>query len=250
MKILIIEDEPAAARRLHNMVKELLPEAEVVAELESIADSIAWLTRTPHPDLILLDIHLADGASFEIFEHCQVNVPVVFTTAYDEYALQAFKVNALDYLLKPIKREALKAALDKYQRLQTAAQTFDYQPFLKNIQSGQREKRFLIKLGQQIKLVEMRDVAYAYTQSKITFITTREGRRYPVDHTLDKLEELLPAEVFFRINRQFIVGMHAITEMHAYSKSRLKLVVHPATDVETVVSTERSPLFKVWLETA
>ncbi|MEZ4984739.1 MAG: LytTR family DNA-binding domain-containing protein [Saprospiraceae bacterium] len=246
MRILIIEDEPAAARRIQKMTEELLPAAEIVGQLESIAESIAWLSNNNAPDLILLDIHLADGASFEIFQHCEVNTPIIFTTAYDQYALQAFKVNAVDYLLKPIKKEELQAALTKYQ--QHRMPTVDYKSLARAMQVESQEKRFLIRLGQQIKLVATHELAYAYTESKITFIVTKEGRRYPLDHSLEKLEEMLPSAIFFRINRQFIIGIHAIQEMHAYSKSRVKLILSPTVGFDTIVSTERSPFFKKWLE--
>ncbi len=246
MNILIIEDEAAAARRLVKMISELFPEAVVLTQLESIIDSIAWLNSQPAPDLILLDIHLADGASFEIFQHCQVNTPIIFTTAYDQYAIQAFQVNAVDYLLKPIKREELQKAVQKY-LAHYQQQKVDYSELAKAMQMEQRDKRFLIKLGQQIRLVDIKDIAYAYTESKITFLVTFEGKRYPVDHSLEKLEELLPNQDFFRINRQFIIGLQSIDTMLAYSKSRVKLNLNPPCELETIVSVERSPFFKKWL---
>lgn len=245
MKLLIIEDEPAAARRLSKLVEELVPEAELLPVLESIEQSIAFLQSQPALDLILLDIHLADGASFEIFRHVQVATPIIFTTAYDQYALEAFKVNAVDYILKPIKRDALKLALDKY-RTHHRSSKVDYEQLAKQLQPNQ-EARFLIRLGQQIKLITAPEIAYAYTEERITFLMTNSGRRYPVDYSLDKLEELLPPERFFRINRQFIISLEAIEEMLTYSKGRVKLVLKPPCEQDTVVSTERSPVFKKWL---
>lgn len=245
MKILIIEDEPAAARRLKKLVVEILPDAELLPVLESIAESVTFFEEQTPPDLILLDIHLADGASFEIFQHVKVKTPIIFTTAYDQYAIDAFKVNAIDYLLKPIKREALSKAIDKYQDQQPAP-PIDYQQLAQQL-VPQSDARFLIRLGQQIKLLETKDIAYAYTEERITFFMTNNGRRYPVDYSLEKLEELLPEDAFFRINRQFIICLYAIEEMITYSKGRVKLILKPAAEQDTIVSTERSPVFKKWL---
>ena len=248
MNILIIEDEPLAARRLTKLLKELLPNANVVAQLDSISESILFLESSTDLDLILLDIHLADGASFEIFNHVKVKTPVIFTTAYDQYAIKAFEVNAIDYLLKPIKRKELSRAIDKFIQL-SSNQSFDYQHLAQLIQKKPQERRFLIRMGQQIKLIQTSDIAYCYTEERITFIMTNAGRRYPVDHSLEKLGELLPDDRFFRINRQFIIGLHAVKEMYAYSKARVKLILIPNCDIQTIVSTERSPVFRRWLNT-
>jgi two-component system LytT family response regulator len=250
MKILIVEDENAAARRLEKMLGEIAPEAVVLQRLDSVETSILWLQNNPQPDLILLDIHLADGASFEIFQHVKVTCPIIFTTAYDEYALQAFKVNAVDYLLKPIKTNELADALDKYKQIYKAAAP-DYSPLLEMLrkQEGQNYlRRMLIRFSNSIKLVDMADAAYFYTKDKITFVVTRSaGKRFPVDYPLDKLEGMLDPTVFFRINRQFIINVAAIKEMHPYSKSRVKVEMEHPIDLETIVSTERSSEFKKWL---
>lgn len=249
MKVLLIEDENAAARRLEKLLKEVAPEAEVLQHLDSVESAVLWLAGNPHPDLIFLDIHLADGSSFDIFEHVTVTCPVIFTTAYDEYALQAFKVNAVDYLLKPIKNTELAAALHKYQKVFRPAP--DYNTLLATLKSQTEPnhlQRMLIRFGHSFKLVDLSDAAYFYTKDKITFLITRSsGKRYPVDYPLDKLETMLDNKVFFRINRQFIVNISAIHEMHAYSKSRVKLDLDPTTDMETIVSAERSAEFKRWL---
>lgn len=245
MKFLIIEDEPAAARRLGKLIEELIPEAELLPVLESIEQSILFFQKSPAVDLIFLDIHLADGASFEIFRHVQVSTPIIFTTAYDQYALEAFKVNAVDYILKPIKREQLKLALDKYRAVHLSSQV-DYEQLAKQLQPD-RETRFLVRLGQQIKLIAAPEIAYAYTEERITFLMTSGGRRYPVDYSLDKLEALLPTDQFFRINRQFIISLDAIDEMLTYSKGRVKVILQPPCEQDTIVSTERSPIFKKWL---
>lgn len=253
MNILIIEDENAAARRLEKLLKETEPEAVIIDSLDSVEAALNWFQSHPQPDLILMDIHLADGSSFEIFEHIKVKSPVIFTTAYDEYALQAFKVNAVDYLLKPIKVGELKAALEKYKQWYQSRQESDYSGLLNTLraQEGGRHylRRMLIRFSSSFRLVDMSDVAYFYTKDKITFLVTRStAKRFPVDYPLDKLETLLDPTHFFRINRQFIIHVSSIKEMHPYSKSRVKLDLEPPTqEAETVVSTERSPEFKKWL---
>lgn len=247
MKILIVEDEEMAARRLDKLIRELAPDADIVGALSAVMDTVNWLDANPSPDLIFMDIHLADGDSFSIFEHTVVEAAVVFTTAYDQYALRAFRVQAIDYLLKPIKREELAAAIQKY-RDQAARKSIDYQQLAQVLRGEQAPRRFLIRLGQQLYLLPAPDIAYAYTDQKMTFFITHEGRRLPSDHSLDQLEEMLSPQDFFRINRQFIVNVAAIRELHAYSKSRVKLDLHPPTDLEAIVSTERSPLFKKWLQ--
>lgn len=252
MKILIIEDENAAVRRLEKLLGEVAPEATVIGRLDSVEAAIGWFQTNPQPDLILLDIHLADGASFEILEHVKIKSPVIFTTAYDEYALQAFKVNAVDYLLKPIKVNELTEAIEKYKRVFQTSSTPDYAALLQTLRQqdgGQNHlRRMLIRFSNSFRLVDMSDAAYFYTKDKITFLVTRStAKRYPVDYPLEKLETLLDPSVFFRINRQFIINVAAIKEMHPYSKSRVKIDLDPPTDLETIVATERSSEFKRWL---
>jgi two-component system, LytTR family, response regulator LytT len=246
MKVLIIEDEAAAARRLAKLIQEIDPNIEVLEQLDSIESSVNWLEKHGAPDLLFMDIHLADGSSFEIFRFVKMDKPVIFTTAYDEYALRAFKVNAIDYLLKPLKKAELEQAINKYRNLQKPAE-MNYQALASSLQGDRYNSRFLIRFGQNIKVVEFRDAAYFYTEDKITFIVTKEGKRYPVEPSLEKLEEMADPRAFFRINRQFIVNIESIKEMYAYSKSRVKLKLDPPTDKETIVSTERSPVFKKWL---
>lgn len=246
MKVLIIEDEEAAARRLHKLLQELDPGIEVVGELDSISQSVRWLSKNPLPDLLLLDIHLADGASFEIFQQIKIDCPVVFITAYDQYAIEAFQHNAVDYLLKPIKRPDLERAIAKYRRWNQAP-AVDYQKLAQVLQREPSQRRFLIRVGQNIRLIDLREVAYFYSEEKITFLMTQDGKRYPIDYSLDRLEELVDPARFFRINRQFIISIDAIREMHAYSKSRVKIELSPDIESDTIVSTERSPHFKKWL---
>jgi two-component system LytT family response regulator len=250
MKILLVEDEQAAARRLEKLLLEIAPETEILAHLESVEACVDWLQQNPAPDLMLLDIHLADGSSFEIFEHLKITCPVIFITAFDEYALQAFKVNAIDYLLKPIKSVELAAALEKYKRLYQQ-QPHDFTALLEHIRKQEANnylRRMLVRLGNSIKLIDMADVAYFYTKDKITFLITHDtGKRYPIDYPLDKLETMLDPKDFFRINRQFILRINAIREMQPYSKSRIKVDTNPNADQEIIVSTERAAAFKRWL---
>ncbi len=246
MKTLIIEDEVAAVRRLSKLILDIDSSIQILDDLDSIEQSLNWLKNNPMPDLIFMDIHLADGASFEIFNHFEINKPIIFTTAYNQYAIQAFKVNTIDYLLKPIKKAELETALNKYRKW-SRSQAFDYRALAKEMNRDEYNKRFLIRFGQQIRVVEMRDCAYFYTQDKVTFLVNKKGKRYPIDYSLEKLEEMTDPHGFFRINRQFLVNIEAINEMYAYSKSRVKIDLEPPCDLDTVVSTERSPHFKKWL---
>ena len=247
MNVLIIEDEEAAARRLEKLVLSLEAQTTVLAKLDSIEAVLNWLEQHELPDLVFMDIHLADGSSFEIFNHVKINCPIIFTTAYDQYAIQAFRVSAVDYLLKPIKREELRAALDKYQQQSQPRTAFNYQQLARSIQEDPYNRRFLIRIGQNIKVVDVNDAAYFYTEDKITFVVTHDGKRYPLDHSLEKLEEMLDPRRFFRVNRQVILGLEAIREMYAYSKARVKVELEPPAEMDIIVSTERSPHFKKWL---
>lgn len=247
MKVLIVEDEPAAARRLRKLLQEVDADTEVLDQLDSIESTLQWLNDHELPDLLLLDIHLADGSSFEIFQHHRVECPVIFITAYDQYAIEAFKHNTVDYLLKPVKRPELEKALTKYRRWRPSGRQIDYARLAEAMRQEEYQKRFLIRFGQNIRIVSIEEIAYFYTQDKITFLNTFSNKRYPVDYSLEKLEEMIDPAVFFRINRQFIININAIDEMYAYSKSRVKIELNPPCDQKTVVSTERSPVFKKWL---
>jgi DNA-binding LytR/AlgR family response regulator len=252
MKILVIEDEKLASDRLIKMIKEVEPSAEILDTLVSIRSSVEWLKTHDAPDVIMMDIHLADGPSFEIFAAVQVTSPVIFTTAYDEHALDAFKVNSIDYLLKPIKKEEIERAFEKLRKL-SGMHLKQLETFMKQF-SGQTkstskdyQKRIVIRYGDTIKMVEVSEVAYFYTEDKINYLCTAANIRYPIDYNLDELETMLDPEQFFRINRQFIINITSIDKMLAWSKSRVKVVLKPPTTEDTIVSTERSPNFKDWL---
>jgi two-component system LytT family response regulator len=248
MKILIIEDEKPAASRLVNMLQKVEPDAEIMGITDGVESSLNFLDQNPPPDLVFMDIHLADGSAMEIFKHHSFDgIGVIFATAYDQYAIDAFKMNALYYLLKPIKQEELENALARYKEFKE--KNFDYKQLVNKLLSKQgNDKRFLIRMGQSLRLVHQPDIAYFYTSDKITFMMTREGRKYPLDYTLENLEEMIDASKFFRINRQYIIHMDAIQQMHAHSKARVRIDLLPVAHEEVIVSTEKSPLFKKWLE--
>ncbi len=246
MRAIIIEDEAIALRRLQKLLRDIDPEINFVGTADSIEKAVDLFMINIDYDIVFMDIHLADGSSFEIFSQVDITKPLIFITAFDEYAVNAFKVNALDYILKPVKKIELQEAYAKATRTHLI-NNFDYKKLANAVQQSAYQKRFLVRIGQQMKVIEVREAAYFYTRDKITFMMTHTGKRYPLEFSLDKLEEMLDSRSFFRINRQFIVSLEAISEMFAYSKSRVKLNLQPTCDLETVVSTERSPHFKKWL---
>jgi len=250
MRVLIIEDEMAASKRLQKMVAELMPDAVFADTLESIAAAVDWFKKNEQPDLVFADIHLADGQSFQIFKEVKIECPIIFTTAYDQYALEAFKHNSIHYLLKPIKKEELAEAIAKFQKMQTSSKpNLDFEKLIAAFKqpAPAYKDRFIIRFGEHIKTVETIDIAYFYTENKANYAIMKDGKRYPIDHNLDELEQLINPKNFFRINRQFIIGYSAITEMVSYSKSRVLIKLNPPSKLETIVSTERSAAFKSWL---
>ena len=251
MKLAIIEDEPLAAERLQALLHELDPAIEVMAILPSVREAVAWLP-SHRPDLLLMDIHLSDGSCFAIWDRLPLTVPVIFTTAYDQYAIQAFKVNSVDYLLKPVKKEELRRSLEKYKQVHAVPALTDMAGLLESLsQAGSKYKsRFLLQFGEEIKKVDTREIAYFFAMEKSVFLTTFAKATFSLDYTLDRLEEMLDPGVFFRINRKMIINMAAIKGMHAFSRSRIKIDLNPAAPggIESLVSIERSPAFKEWLD--
>jgi DNA-binding LytR/AlgR family response regulator len=245
MRILLVEDEKPAADRLIRLIHEIDPTAEILDTVDSIESTLNYLAANPQPDLLLMDIHLADGSCFEIFKYETIETPVIFTTAYDEYALQAFKTNALDYLLKPIKQAELAAAFEKFTKL-TGSQRAQIDHLVTQM-TPQYAERFLIRTGQSYRIVELRDVLYFMSEDKISYALKADGKRYALDFTMDKLETMLNPKDFFRLNRQFIITARSIEEMTAYSKSRVKVKLTPKNKEEPVVSSERTGDFKRWL---
>lgn len=249
MEVLIIEDEIVAAERLESMLTEIDPGIRVLNKLGSISDAVSWLKHN-QAELIFLDIQLSDGLSFSIFEQCEVKTPIIFTTAYDQYAVRAFDLNSIDYLLKPIRKSDLEDALRKFDSLKTVLNIdFNHLAGLLEKRIPEYQKRFLIQYGEKIRKVEVSAIAYFYAQDKGVFIRTQDGHNYPLEFTLEKIEEMVDPVQFFRINRRFIISVDAITDMTAYSRSRIKLNVKPsAADLgDTIVSIERSADFRKWL---
>ncbi len=251
MNILIIEDEALAAKRIRKMVEELDASIRIAGMTDSIESSVEWLESNPHPDLILMDIELGDGQSFEIFNRVEVKSTIIFTTAYDEYAIRAFKVNSIDYLLKPVQQEDLKRGLEKFRELRLEApmapQKLDIDTILSAIKGNNFKDRFLVKQGQRFIPVDIAEIAYFYTEDKISFIRTISDQRYIVDFSLDELEQLLDPSRFFRANRQVILSPKALDGIHNHFNGKLKLQLRPHLADEVFVSREKAGEFRVWL---
>ncbi|MCW3073041.1 MAG: LytR family transcriptional regulator [Flaviaesturariibacter sp.] len=257
MNILIVEDEDLAVKKLKKTLSAVAEEAVVVGEADSIKSTVSWLENNDAPDLILMDIELADGQSFEIFNHTQVKSPVIFITSYDEYALKAFKVNSVDYLLKPVQKEDLQAALDKYRQLKATYQKEETGPKVsledlvkelqQKIQAKEYRKRFLVKLGQKLVSIEVDDIAYFFSDGRLNFFKSFDNRKFVVDYTMDELNEMLNPDNFFRISRSFYISVNSVAQIHDYFGNRLLLDLKPDTDKEAIVSREKVTEFKTWL---
>lgn len=251
MKVILIEDEEFAARRLEAMIMQADSRIEIVAKLESVKESVKWLKNNTHPDLIFLDIHLEDDLSFAIFEQVEVKTPVIFTTAYDEYAIKAFKLKSIDYLLKPIVQDELDAALRKYSEIvgnQTPVVDLNAIYELITHKKEHFRERFSVTVGQKIKTFTTDEVAYFCSQEGCTFAVLSNGKnQYPLDQSLDTLAGELNSKDFFRINRQYLVRLSAIANVHVFPKSRLKLDLVPPVGDDTFVSLDKVSRFKDWL---
>ncbi|MDX1427843.1 MAG: LytTR family DNA-binding domain-containing protein [Salegentibacter mishustinae] len=248
-KVIIIEDEKPAARRLQRMLSRLNIETETM--LHSVAEAVNWFNSNDHPDLIFLDIQLSDGISFEIFEKVEINSAVIFTTAYDEYALKAFKLNSVDYLLKPIDEEELANAVAKFKEnyLKNSPQ-IDFNAFRKILETGSKpdyKTRFTIQVGQHLKIIPANEICCFYSENKASYLTTTSGRNYPVDVSLENLEKDLDPEKFFRINRKSIVNIDCIEDIISYTNSRLEIKVKAFNEFQLIVSRERVRDFKKWI---
>jgi DNA-binding LytR/AlgR family response regulator len=250
MTVIIIEDEKPAARRLNRMLLALGIEAKTM--LHSVEESLNWLQNNKHPDLIFLDIQLSDGLSFEIFEEIEVKSSIIFTTAYDEYALKAFKLNSIDYLLKPLDEDELKFAVNMYKKKQPKQTNIQVdidaiRKLLINPVDRKFKKRLTIKIGQHIKIVNIGTIECFYSENKSTYIHTLENRNHLLDNSLEDWQEQLDPEKFFRVNRTFIVYINSIKDIIAFSNSRLKLILNSHTEIEIIVSRERVKDFKKWI---
>ncbi len=248
MNILLVEDEAAAVARMRKLLAAIDPTITVVGDVPSVEQAVAWFNDHSAPDLAFFDVQLADGDSFAIFSKVAVDCPVVFTTAYDEYALKAFRVNALDYLLKPVRADELAGAIA---RARSGGVVRDHARLEVGPAAPEKAtayaKRFLIRYGDQFRVVEPDQIAYIHSTQKNTFLRTRQGRDLPLDQSLDKLEPQLDPAHFTRLNRQLIVRIDSIKELLAYSKSRVKVLLDPPYDDDAIVSSERSAAFKRWL---
>ena len=255
MRILIVEDEPLLAKKLQKLVLEIEKPAEIIGITNTIASTVNYLQANSCPDLILMDIELADGQSFEIFKQVELKCPVIFTTAYDEYALKAFKVNSIDYLLKPVKEEELRTALARFHRVSTNStghlQNPDINALLRALNKLPNEKkyrdRFLVKQGQKSFSVEVNDIAYFFTSNTLNYILTKTNEKFIVDYTLDEIEQALDPKNFFRANRQMVLSTSAVVAIHAWFNGKLKVDVVPPASEHVIISREKSSDFKAWL---
>lgn len=252
MTVLIIEDEPNAAEHLQRLVEELVKEATIVGKIDSVKKSVDWFRANDPPDVVLMDIQLADGVSFQIFEECEVKAPVIFTTAYEEYALKAFKVNSIDYLLKPVDKDELNAALKKVKTSYAAGtdreQLLQKMSEMIKVLTKRYKTRFVIKVGEHLRTVEVDQILFFHSQEKTTFCVTQDKRSLILDYTLEQLEEMMNPAQFYRINRKYLVSAAAIHDIISFTNSRLKLVLKGSQDNDIIVARERVQDFKCWLD--
>jgi len=249
MKVLIIEDERPASQKLVRLLREIDKDIEVLEILESVEASTNWLLDHAHPDLIFMDVQLEDGICFEIFENCPVKTPVIFTTAYDEYSLKAFKVNSVDYLLKPVTRDDLKFAIEKFRTVHNLkADSKRIESFLNQLPPPKKE-RFLIKIGEHYRSVPISAINCFFIKERCNFIHVDKGKIYAVDYSLDKIGQMVDWKMFFRVNRNMIINFSAINDIIAYSSNRLKIILADWQEKEDIlVSRERVADFKKWID--
>lgn len=250
LKVVIIEDEPMAASDLEKTLLKVAEDSEVIAKLDSVSTATTWLSEN-ECDLILSDIQLGDGLSFDIFRNLDINTPIIITTAFDEYALRAFKENSIDYLLKPIDSDELKVAIEKYRFWKKDNQTFDLGTMLEILRPEEQtyQERFIVTLGERIQSISEENVAYFFSEDRYTYLVDKNGRQHILNSNLGDLEKTLNPKKFYRINRKFIISFDSIKNMVAYSKSRVKIDLDPAppNSLDVIVSVERSGAFKRWL---
>lgn len=251
MNVLIVEDEILAAERIQALLLECDPEAVVVEQVDSVEDTVNFFKTGKHVDLLFLDIQLADGKSFEIFEKVNIDVPIIFTTAYDQYAIRAFKFHSIDYLLKPVQYEELQQALSKLKRLSNASTSIDINTLKKILLESPKhyKERFVIKVGNKLQYKQTTDVAYFFAEGKEAYLVTKsENRKFLIDQTLEELEGVLNPEIFFRISRKFIVNIDSILEVRGLSSLGMEVKLKQGTEHSLVVSRERAQKLKKWLD--
>lgn len=259
MKILIVEDEDLAVKKIQKTLASVDSEAVITGITDSIKSTVEWIQQNPQPDLILMDIELADGQSFEIFNLVEIKSPVIFTTSYDEYALKAFKINSIDYLLKPVQKEELQAALSKFKKIKQAYAGADtgeskdvnldslVKELQRKLQPKDYRKRFLVKHAQKLVSVEMDEIAYFFSDGRLNFFKTNDNRKFVVDYTMDELQDMLDPAQYFRISRSFYVSVNCIDKIDDYFGNRLILQLKPVVDKEALVSREKVTDFKKWM---
>lgn len=252
MKILLVEDEDLAVKKLRKTLEAVDPNIEVIGTTDSIKATVQWLKDNPAPELILMDIELADGQSFEIFNLIDVNGPVIFTTSYDEFALKAFKVNSVDYLLKPIQKDELESAINKFRRLKGIEHpNTDFDSLVRELQQKlqpkEYRKRFLVKQGQKLISIEIEEIAYFFSDGRLNFFKTTDNRTFVVDYTMEELEEMLDNQKYFRISRSFYVSNNSVDKIEDYFGNRLLLGLKPPVDKQALVSREKVTTFKKWM---
>jgi two-component system response regulator LytT len=250
MKAIIIEDEAIASRRLKNLINEVSSDIDIIEIISSVESSLNWFKNNPLPDLVFLDLQLNDGYGFDILDSLEIHPPIIFTTAYNEYAIRGFKYNGLDYLLKPIDKKDLQRALEKY-RLSPYPKNEILEPkiqdFKKNFQK-QYKHRFMVKVGNHFSTFNVKDIAFFKSENGIICLITFNGKAYPIEYTIDQLDEILNPIDFFRINRKYMVSLSSVKEIHNYFNSRLLLKLEPSQENEVIVSRERCTDFKMWLD--
>ncbi len=250
MNAVIIEDEEFAAKRLSQLITDLAPEINIVAKLTSVENGIQWFSENKMPELIFLDIQLNDGYGFDIIDQLEYHSPIIFTTAYNEYAIRGFKYNGLDYLLKPIVKADLQTALEKFRKNVTSNQQVSETNFedLKQLFKKEYKHRFMVKVGNQYRWFKVEDIAFFKSMEGLIYLFTSEGKSYPIEYSIDQLENILNPIQFFRINRKFMVSVKAVEEIHTYFNSRLLLKLLPKEEEQVIVSRERTSNFKRWLD--
>lgn len=250
IRTLIVEDEEPAAARLEKLLKEVDPGIQILDVIDSVEMAVKWFEKNDPPDLLMLDIQLADGLSFDIFKQIKVESFVIFTTAYDEYAIRAFELNSIDYLLKPVDPAKLQNSIQKYRNLAGRDQKVNIETLIETLEQRRSsfKKRFAVNVGSKIISVETRTVAYFYSLEKSTFLCTNDNHHYPLDFSLEHLEQLLDPELFFRINRQVIIQYTSIEKIHILSRSRVMLETNPPASEDLLVSTARTHQFRLWLD--
>lgn len=253
MKVLIVEDEQLTAEGLSDLLNKIDSTIVVAGYCQSVKETIHWIKNNEEPDLIFLDIHLADGLSFDIFKNTEVKVPIIFTTAYDKYAIKAFKVNSIDYLLKPIEKKELKQSLDKFKKLQTDQVKINTEDIALiqetiNILQKKYKTRFMVKSRDQLKSLKSEEIAYFIVEDGVVLLITKDKLKFHINYSLDQLETILDPLLFFRINRKLIININQIEKVNSYFNNRLKLAISPDPSVEVIVSRERVQAFKDWLD--